>query len=309
MSSWRSIYAWPLHRLREMTRAHAYTKSQRYTFTYRVKLSVPLPGSVTLAIPLPPETSYQHLSDFQITLPHARESQDTQFQNRFFVTTLHAAAGDMEFSAFQGYVKIDPLTDYRDAAPFAKEEDATPYLHFRDPHIEKLAKHIGAGSCATETATRINGYILDHLTYGDPIDDLYSDLEALTRERVDCGGYDALFVSLCRAHDIPARIVSGFWLSGSEPLGMHAWAEFQDEEGRWIPVDPSVEQLARAGRTKKSGRFGFVGSDRLRLSHGSHIPLLWDHRVFYTPILQHPAVLEGPEHARCRGSLRATLLV
>jgi hypothetical protein len=106
----------------------------------------------------------------------------------------------------------------------------------------------------------------------------------------------------CGASDAIA-IVSGFFLDGNKN-DMHAWAEFQDEQGHWIPVDPSTEQLVKQHRSKKSGRFGFVGSDRLRLSHGCDILIEWNNKFYYAPILQHPFVIEGGEDTSVRAKIQ-----
>lgn len=300
----KQMLSWPLHRLRETVGAYAYTRPQRYAFTYRVLLSVKKPCLVTLAVPLPRETPHQQLKNLVIQLPETKEAQDPVFGNRFLFTTFHAPAGQIETAIFRSEAEIRPFaTRGVDSSQLFSQEEYGSFLHPDDARIQQLAKRIGQGSCARETARRINGYIVNYLVYGDPIDDLYSDLDALAKPRVDCGGFDTLFVSLCLANKIPARVVSGFWLDG-EKNDMHAWAEFQDEEGRWIPVDPSVEQMARQGRTRKSGRFGYIGSDRLTLSVGCHIPIEENNVLFHAPILQHPFLLEGGENVTCRGKIQ-----
>lgn len=310
MLAWKQRLAWPLHRLREMVMAYPYTRIQRYEIVYRLVLVVKESSPVTLAIPLPRCTSGQLIQRLTIQLPEAHTQTDTAYGNHFLTTTFHAPKGQVEIPIFQSEVEIPPTSPQTATAPQQRgdslfQDTIHPFLHPHDPRIQSLAKHIGQGSCARETAKRINAYIIDHLVYGDPIDALYSDIDALTNPRVDCGGFDMLFVSLCLANNIPARLVSGFWLD-SEKNDMHAWAEFQDEEGRWIPVDPSVEQLARQGRTRKSGRFGYIGSDRLTLSVGCHIPLQINKKLFHAPILQHPFVVEGTRGMTCRGKIQLT---
>lgn len=118
-----------------------------------------------------------------------------------------------------------------------------------------------------------NEFVISYLTYGNPIDGLYTAEEAREKRIVDCGGFDSLLQDELKKRGIESKIVAGFW-AGYEQNGMHAWLEIGD-----IPADPSLEYLRRQGRTKKSGRLGFIGSDRIAFSAGD-------------PFLQHPFLKE-----------------
>jgi len=133
----------------------------------------------------------------------------------------------------------------------------------------------------------INSFVIKYLDYGNPISGLYTTAEALEKRRVDCGGFTALFTSLAVAIGVPCRIVSGFW-AGYKQSSMHAWAEFMIPDGRWIAVDPSVEQLFLRGQTVKSGHFGYIGSDRIAFSTGCDIPIVVDGKKIRVDILQNP---------------------
>jgi len=118
-----------------------------------------------------------------------------------------------------------------------------------------------------------NDFVIGYLTYGNPIDGLYSADEAREKRIVDCGGFDALMQDELKKSGIHSDIIAGFWNSGK----MHAWLEIDGK----IPADPSVEYLKKYGKTKKSGRLGFVGSDRITFSIGE-------------PFLQHPYLVVEP---------------
>lgn len=302
--SWKQTLAWPLHRIRETFGLFAYAQPQAYELTYSVGISAKDTHPITFAIPLPPQTDTQEIQNLTLHLPHTTKAVDEVFKNEILITSIEPRTERIEVPVFHCLVKTKP--GHRQQQ---KTQHATPaqsrYIHAVDPRIQTLARHLGIGSSAKEKARRINTHLIKHLTYGDPIDGLYSDIEALTRPNVDCGGFATLFVSLCLANNIPARIVSGFWLDDTKN-DMHAWAEFQDEQGNWIPVDPSVEQMVRRGRTHKSGRFGFVGSDRLICSIGCDIPITWNNKIQRAPILQHPYILEGSSDAQCRAIIRLT---
>jgi hypothetical protein len=64
-------------------------------------------------------------------------------------------------------------------------------------------------------------------------------LWALEHETGDCSEYSYLFVALCRAAGIPARIQAGFAFHRSHGVieDGHMWAEYHLTDYGWIPVD------------------------------------------------------------------------
>lgn len=311
---WKQSLYWPAHRLKEMLKIYPYTKTQTYVITYNVTIhakaeSIPL-EALTLVIPRPPTTKEQQIIDFKLHLPNAQEKKDGSFGNHFFFIRIEPRAADFEIPVFSCKATIHPFrksfTPHKILPP-TPIGGKTEHVHPNDARIQTLAKNIGKGLSAHETARKIHTHIVKTLKYGDPIDGLYNDLDALLRPRVDCGGFDSLFVSLCLASGIQARIVSGFFLD-REKNEMHAWAEFQDEKGCWIPADPSMEQLAKQGKTRKSGRFGYIGSDRLQLSQGCDIPIKWNNKIYSAPLLQHPFILEGNGSESIRAALTINII-
>lgn len=135
-----------------------------------------------------------------------------------------------------------------------------------DPRVMEIANGL-------RSVKDVYQWVRGHLTYGDPITGLYSATDALERPRVDCGAYATLFVSLCIAKGIPARIVAGFF-ADDRPGNMHAWAEYLSPMGEWVAVDPTV----RRRRV------------RVTMSYGCDIPVLGG-RV---DLLQHPTVFGSP---------------
>ena len=77
------------------------------------------------------------------------------------------------------------------------------------------------------------GYMRHYeLDSADPLRDM------IRRGWLDCLGASSLFVALCRARNIPARLVRGIYLHEDAP-DFHYWAEvYVDPEG-WRPVDIS----------------------------------------------------------------------
>lgn len=68
-------------------------------------------------------------------------------------------------------------------------------------------------------------------------------LSALNNNKGVCEEYATLFVALCRAEEIPARVVTGYkveTVNGVESLIDHAWAEIYLDDYGWLPVEPTV---------------------------------------------------------------------
>lgn len=65
----------------------------------------------------------------------------------------------------------------------------------------------------------------------------------LRRQRGSCNGKSRLFVALCRAQGIPARVVGGIILENAEKRTSHLWAEIY-YQGHWIPFDVLNQHFA-----------------------------------------------------------------
>jgi Transglutaminase-like superfamily len=110
----------------------------------------------------------------------------------------------------------------------------SPYIESNHRTIRSLSHDILAGVDASATdwqkVEAIYDYMLDHVDYVEGPDK--SALEALRDKQADCQGRSALFIALCRAGKIPARMV---WVDG------HCYPEFYLEnaagEGCWYPCE------------------------------------------------------------------------
>jgi len=89
-----------------------------------------------------------------------------------------------------------------------------------------------------EKAVRIYNFVYRHMHYEEQ-DEEKGALWALENGAGDCSEYSYLFVALCKAAGIPARIQAGF--SFHRPRETledgHMWAEYYLENYGWIPVD------------------------------------------------------------------------
>lgn len=80
---------------------------------------------------------------------------------------------------------------------------------------------------------------------------------ALENAAASCNGKSRLFVALCRAADIPARVVGGIILQDAQKRTSHLWAEAY-VNGNWVPFDPL------------NGHFAFLPQHYMELYKGDH---------------------------------------
>jgi transglutaminase-like putative cysteine protease len=292
-----------IQRLKEKTGLAYYLYPQEFDVTWEITLENKTSSSrdFSLVLPLPRDDFGQRILEGPEILPNPASSKiDPLFGNRYVVFSGNASA--RESYMFHSYARvaiaprrIEPtqtftLQDYsalrRDL--FEKWTASSPHIDTHDPRFLRLASEAKKGASNVWSVIKnLNEYVIEHLRYGWPIDGLYSASDALEKDVVDCGGFDVLFIALCHALGIPARLVSGFW-AGYRNNSMHAWVEVLLPNGQWVPADPSVEQLSRQGRTAKGGRLGFVGSNRLVISYGADIPIEIEDKKLIPGILQNP---------------------
>lgn len=96
-----------------------------------------------------------------------------------------------------------------------------------------------------DAVSRIYDYVRDTLTYTKQTEERGA-LWALENRRGDCSEYSYLFVALCRAVDIPARVKAGYaFRSDSEIVSDgHMWGEYYLENYGWVPTDVSWGSFA-----------------------------------------------------------------
>ena len=67
-------------------------------------------------------------------------------------------------------------------------------------------------------------------------------ISALKNKKGVCEEFATLFVSMCRAINIPSRCIGGFSFSGDDvEIESHLWAEVYLQDFGWVPVDPSLK--------------------------------------------------------------------
>lgn len=92
-------------------------------------------------------------------------------------------------------------------------------------------------------------WIIENIKYEKPSIN-FGNLIALHQKKGDCGNMSFLFVSLCRALNIPARVIFGWWTISSGKTGPHAWAECFIRNYGWIPVDCATSRLIKQAKRR-----------------------------------------------------------
>jgi hypothetical protein len=116
------------------------------------------------------------------------------------------------------------------------------------PRVRALAEKLGLSARdPRQSLRRIWDFLFDEMSFGflqyerlakdDPL------CWSLDHGRVDCRVGSALIVALCRAVDIPARMVVGYTLHPALPTS-HVWAEAWFGEEGWRPFDTYAVDLA-----------------------------------------------------------------
>ena len=109
------------------------------------------------------------------------------------------------------------------------------------PTIADLARRLAGAAPPLEAVTAFWTYLVDGFRFRRV---RYDELPpaspcdwGLTNRAYDCRLAACMLVALCRARDIPARLVSGHYLSRVTPTN-HNWAEIWIDGMGWLPADP-----------------------------------------------------------------------
>jgi transglutaminase-like putative cysteine protease len=159
-----------------------------------------------------------------------------------------------------------PVENLADPNVFLMSEK---YIEQDSPRIQQIAKTITAPNQIAVVGA-IYEYVTDNISYLIQKQELGA-LQTLEKRQGACTEYSDLFVALCRAKGIPARVVKGYV---SEPvyLPQHAWAEAYLNEYGWVPFDPTYGDVP--DETTKNRNFENLKPIYVYLSHVRNDPIL-----------------------------------
>ena len=110
----------------------------------------------------------------------------------------------------------------------------------KDNDLIKSAANRLIGKDTINTIKNIYNFTLNELSYSGYNGSNNGDgaLKALMTKRGDCTDFSDLFVSLCRANNIPARVVVGYTTEFTN-THKHSWVEVYTKNDNWIRLDPT----------------------------------------------------------------------
>ncbi|MHC4185806.1 MAG: transglutaminase-like domain-containing protein [Planctomycetota bacterium] len=139
------------------------------------------------------------------------------------------------FTARRKYVKDPPESETYSLKEFLRQER---YIEKDHPRVQQIAESI-EGKTQTDTVKQIYTYVINNLEYIIQGEEDLGAVRALENNKGDCSEYSDLFVAICRAKNIPARVATGYTVRSDDVSPKHHWVEVCLEKYGWVPFDAS----------------------------------------------------------------------
>jgi transglutaminase-like putative cysteine protease len=280
------------------TPALAADEVRRFTFRYATTVGPVEAGAgpVHVWVPLAVENHAQRVIAEKIdaSIPGVVEVEDT-YGNRFWHG--HVDRSDGRALTVVVETTVERRVHHRAAAPRSDglaggEQDA--FRRFLGPNKRVVVDHPILAPILAEvraraesddkaaTARAIYDWVVDNVEYKKVGTGWgHGDTFWACNERYgNCTDFHALFISLARSEEIPARFEIGFPVpehrEAGEISGYHCWVEFYLPETGWFPIDASE---AFKHPEKRKLFYGTHPADRIHFSTGRDLKLGPDHRA------------------------------
>lgn len=169
-------------------------------------------------------------------------------------------------------IYLIPKTVPRELKQYLKDG---PYIESTTKTVRSLAKDVaGDIDGAWDKVAAILAYVRENIQYKEVMVEkpMRGAMAALKTRDGDCEDMSALFIALCRASDIPARLVR---------VPGHCWAEFylvdEEKEGYWFPAQVAgTEELGSLQDTRVILQKG----DNFRLPEEPKVEALYVKELF-----------------------------
>jgi hypothetical protein len=150
--------------------------------------------------------------------------------------------------------------------------------HIEKDHeqIQEIANTI-EGQTELDRVKHIYDHVIDNMEYAVLGRRDRGAIKALQQGKGDCTEYSDLFVAICRAKNIPARVVTGYTVKVDTATSKHNWVEVYLQDYGWVPFDPSsgdVENVMIRARA-----FGRMRPAYIYLSHIRNDEVLDNHNL------------------------------
>ena len=277
--------------------ALAEDETRKFTFTYDVSIDAIEAGAgpVQVWVPLAVDDETQRVVDERIeaSIPGAIEVESV-YGNRFWRGELERPDG--EAVTIKVSTTVERSVDRRDRAASSagvEEADRVRLARFLGPNekvvvdhpiLEPILAEIREATPSRDkaaTARAIYDWVVENVEYkkvgtgwgnGDTF-------WACNERYGNCTDFHALFISLARSEDIPARFEIGFPVpedgEAGKIGGYHCWVEFYLPETGWFPIDASE---AFKAPERRELFYGTHPADRIHFSTGRDLRLGAEHR-------------------------------
>lgn len=233
-------------------------KERRFVVDFRRTFHLrPVAAESKLRLRAPLPLSGDYFQDLQVT-PYAETARPSQINvspGRMEVRMVASGEAEAVLGAKLSFTARlqEPSPGQAGGCP-----ESTLYLCEREglivvsERIRALAQSLAGNDTPPLEAARafweyINGKLMSGMLHYDQID-LTSPCDwVLDSGWFDCQLGSSLFVALCRARGIPARLVGGYLLYQAAPTN-HFWAEVWIEDQGWTPFDFLSWDLSQGGR-------------------------------------------------------------
>ena len=188
-------------------------------------------------------------------------------------------------------IKIEK-TDTRRYYPntYRDYTEAEKFLESNHEKIKSIARKYSSHSSINKVLAFLK-YVRNNIIY-IPQNGDYGAGFAIENNIGDCTEFASLFVSLCRAANVPARMTNSIILSEFDGWVYHSQAEFFSN-GIWIPIDPTLQHdfrylyrdpsciIIQRGNTLgdtniREVRYSYDDMDSKQISLHSHKNVIWE---------------------------------
>jgi transglutaminase-like putative cysteine protease len=196
--------------------------------------------------------------------------------------------------------RYDLFTARKNGGKPAHESDELVDFLKQEKYIEKDHHQMQeiAGGMEGETdidiVKNVYDYVLDNMEYSVLGRRDWGAVKALELGKGDCTEYSDLFVALCRAKNIPARVASGYTVGFGQTATKHNWAEVYLQDYGWVPFDPTagdVRNVMVRGTLFSNLRpvyiyFSHVRSDAVLRNYNLGAYTYWGERIKITDSIE-----------------------
>lgn len=283
----------------------------------RFKLEFPGQGDKITVFSIPQTNHYQTIKTWSVDqTDKTAVIEEKRFGNRILIISPNQELSYLNLRADLHSInkKINPqflISDYQHNDSIISQY-LTPsrFINGNDNTIgETVRKTMNKELRLDYIIRALYDHTLSYLSYGNPIDGLYSYKEAYTAQITDCGGFSTYLASLLQAVNIPCRLVVGFVLKprcfgnllfkfdigilNFDLINIHAWLEVLLPDNSWFPLDPAVEWRRNHKLSNRRGGYGNIPADRLVVSFGEDFKIEISNHSYNIDLLQKPILIQS----------------